>query len=74
MRFEFDEECPVDPGEGTGKFDAPSPWVRPDRLWYKNYPEWMPKTLNYDHIEQYNGVFCVLKLVAMNFPNNLRAN
>ncbi len=74
MKFEFDEECPVDPGEGTGKFDVPSPWVRPDRLWYKNYPEWMPKTLNYDAIEKYNGVFCVLKLVAMNFPNNVAIN
>jgi len=69
--MEYDEECPLNLKEGLGRSDIPSPWVRPNRPWFKNYPEWMPKTLNYEVIEKLNGLFCVLKLVALNFPNNV---
>ena len=71
MKFEIDEECSLNFMEGMAKYDTPSTWVRPDRIWTKNYPEWMPTTLNYEELEKLNGLFCILKLVALNFPNNV---
>ncbi|NVM30841.1 MAG: AMP-binding protein [Candidatus Helarchaeota archaeon] len=71
MNSEMDEECPMNVKEGLGKHDAPSPWVRPDRMWFKNYPEKMPKTIKYETLEKLNGLFCILKLTAINFPNNV---
>ncbi|MHA1309717.1 MAG: hypothetical protein ACTSWR_00500 [Candidatus Helarchaeota archaeon] len=31
----------------------------------------MPKTLSYETIEKLNGLFCILKIAAQNFPNNI---
>ena len=71
MNAQIDEECPIDLKKGFGKFDSTSTWVRPNRLWIKNFPEWIPKTLDYETIEKLNGLFCILKLVALNLPNNI---
>ena len=67
----YDDECPMDIKNGLGRKDIESPYVRPNRPWFKSYPEWMPKTLNYEVIEKLNGLFCILKLVEMNCPNNV---
>jgi long-chain acyl-CoA synthetase len=71
LNAQIDEECPIDLKKGLGKFDSTSTWVRPDRLWMKSYPEWIPKTLDYENLEKLNGLFCILKMVALNFPNNI---
>ena len=59
---QLDEECPINLKKGLGKFDSASTWVRPNRLWMKTYPEWIPKTLDYESLERLNGLFCILKL------------
>ncbi|MHA1386000.1 MAG: AMP-binding protein [Candidatus Helarchaeota archaeon] len=71
MDLEIDKECPMDLKKGLGKYDSPSQWVRPNRYWLKNYPEWMPSTLDYETLEKLNGLFCILKLAAARFPNNI---
>ncbi|MFX0134420.1 MAG: AMP-binding protein [Candidatus Hodarchaeota archaeon] len=71
MNSEIDEECPLNLKKGLGRNDIPSQWLRPDRLWLKNYPEWIPNTLNYEILEKINGLFCILKLTASDFPNNV---
>ncbi len=45
-----------------------SPWVRPNRLWLKNRPNEVPKTLNYPDL---GGFHCLLKKSANDFPNNV---
>ena len=71
MKIEYDKECPLDLKSSLGRSDIPSQWVRPNRPWFKNYPDWMPKTLSYETIEKLNGLFCILKIAALNFPNNV---
>ncbi|MBA7661827.1 Long-chain-fatty-acid--CoA ligase [subsurface metagenome] len=68
---QLDEECPINLKIGLGKFDSTSTWVRPNRLWMKTYPEWIPKTLDYESLEKLNGLFCILKLATLNCPNNI---
>jgi len=70
----FSEDCPIDIERPRGLFTE-SPWVRPDRPWLKLFPEDIPKTLNYDILEQYNGLYCILKASAEKiFPNNVALN
>ena len=45
-----------------------SPWVRPNRLWLKNRPDGIPKTLNLPDVA---GFHCILKKSASDFPNNV---
>ncbi|MHA1269970.1 MAG: AMP-binding protein [Candidatus Helarchaeota archaeon] len=49
-------------------FDNESPWVRPGRLWLKNKPDYIPKTLKYPNLA---GFHCLLKKSAIDFPNNV---
>ncbi|MHA1379692.1 MAG: AMP-binding protein [Candidatus Helarchaeota archaeon] len=71
MNSNIDEDCPMNLKEGLAEKEKESSWVRPNRLWTKNYPEWMPKTLKYEILESLNGLFCILQLAAKSFPNNI---
>ncbi|MHA1786384.1 MAG: AMP-binding protein [Candidatus Helarchaeota archaeon] len=52
-----------------GNFTDESPWVRPNRPWLNGKENFkIPKTLNYPDVE---GVHCLLKMSAEDFPNNL---
>ena len=71
----YSEDCPIDIERQRGHFDRESPWVRPDRPWYKFYPADIPKTLNFEMLEKYNGLYCILKASADKFfPNNVALN
>ncbi|MHA1376932.1 MAG: AMP-binding protein [Candidatus Helarchaeota archaeon] len=45
-----------------------SPWVRPDRIWLKNRPPEVAKTVRYPKL---NGYFDFLKKSARDFPNTV---
>ncbi|NHI92627.1 MAG: long-chain fatty acid--CoA ligase [Candidatus Lokiarchaeota archaeon] len=71
----FSEDCPIDIDKSRGIFDKESSWVRPGRLWQKYYPKYIPKTLDYETLEKYNGLYCILKASAEKFfPNNISLN
>ena len=71
----YSEDCPIDVNKQRGFFDRESTWVRPGRLWQKHYPDYIPKTLDYENLENYNGIYCILKASAEKFfPNNIALN
>ena len=71
----YSDDCPIDVNAQRGFFDRESPWVRPGRAWQKHYPNYIPKTLDYENLEKYNGIYCILKASAEKFfPNNISLN
>jgi len=49
-----------------GNFDKFAPWVRPNQLWHKNIPDFIPKSVNYPKLR---GLYCLLKNAASQFPD-----
>ncbi len=51
-------------------FENESPYVEPGRLWVKNRPDYIPKTIKYD-FSPGNAIHCLLENAAENYPNNV---
>ncbi len=47
-------------------FENFAPWVRPDQLWHKNIPNFIPKSIKYPKLR---GLYCLLKNAASRFPD-----
>ncbi|MHA1279776.1 MAG: AMP-binding protein [Candidatus Helarchaeota archaeon] len=48
-------------------YEDASPWVKPNRIWQKNVPEYIPKALKYpDHLP---NLYCGLARATAEFPN-----
>ncbi|NHI91799.1 MAG: hypothetical protein EAX96_04800 [Candidatus Lokiarchaeota archaeon] len=45
-----------------------APWVEPNRLWHKNLPDYIPKSIKYPKLR---GLYCLLKNAASKYPNQL---
>ncbi len=62
------DPCEIDL-EQIADFEHESPWVRPGRPWLKNRDTMdVPKRVNFP--EDLPGAYCLLKMNAINFPNN----